>query len=431
MEKFSQQVPSNIEVNIEEVDSKLVLIDRLINWEASLTSREKFRELLLSGKKLRIKFGADITAQTLHIGHAVNLRVMRHLQDLGHKVVFLLGGFTTLIGDPTDKLQARTAPDNSEIEKNKVAFIDQIKGIIRFDDPELIEVRDNTEWWGNLEKGGYISVGNFFEMLKRLTLSQMMSRDMFRKRLEAGTPIYMSEFLYPVLQGYDSVELSSDLTVVGSDQMFNEKMAWVFQEASGQERQAILCTKITPGLDGGEKQSKSIGNYVGLAHTPKEKFNRVMLLLDDLIPQWFEVYTETSTAEIESLKEEFKTDPISFKRRLAYAITELFHGKDEALLAEVDFSEKKLLKKIPAEIEQVELSDDVRSLDDLLRKKLGHKTNSIKDLLGSKAVSIVTKVNSDGSYEESLFDNIYACRDFTLAPGCIIRVGKNKFIKIR
>jgi len=235
-----------------QIENKIKLIDRLVNWEASLTSRDKFKELLMNGKQLRIKFGADITAKTLHIGHAVNLRVMRHMQNLGHKVIFLLGGFTTLVGDPTDKLMARTAPDQSEIDANKLKFIEQIKSVIRFDDENLIEIRDNTEWWGTLEQSGKINVGVFFEMLKTLTVGSLLARDMFRKRTENETPIYLSEFLYPVLQGYDSVAINSDITIVGSDQMFNEKMAWGFQEAAGQEKQAILCTKITPGLDGGE-----------------------------------------------------------------------------------------------------------------------------------------------------------------------------------
>lgn len=412
-----------------QVENKIKLIDRLVNWEASLTSREKFKELLTSGKQLRIKFGADITAQTLHIGHAVNLRVMRHMQDLGHKVVFLLGGFTTLVGDPTDKLMARIAPDQNEMEANKLKFIEQIKGVIRFDQENLIEIRDNIEWWGTLEKPGKINVGDFFEMLKTLTVSSLLARDMFRKRMENETPIYLSEFLYPVLQGYDSVAMESDITIVGSDQMFNEKMAWGFQEAAGQEKQAILCTKITPGLDGGEKQSKSIGNYVGLAHSPKEKFNRVMLLLDTLIPQWFEVYTEIDNDQIGKFKEEYKSDPISFKKRLAFYITELFHGSQEAEDAEKDFDSKKMMKRIPAEIPETSLGDS-DSIDALLRKNFAQKTNNIKDLSGAGALGVVTKINDDGTYEEVLIADVLDAKTYKIKSGDIVRWGKNKFYKI-
>lgn len=421
---------SKIISDIESIEKKMQMIDRLVNWEASLTTREKFKEILLGDKQLRIKFGADITAQTLHIGHAVNLRVMRHLQDLGHKVVFLLGGFTTIVGDPTDKLMARSAPDGTEIEKNKKAFIEQINGVIRFDDPNLIEIRDNIEWWGTPEKNGTINVGKFFELIKSITVTSMLSRDMFRKRMENDTPIYLSEFLYPVLQGYDSVAMQSDLTIVGSDQMFNEKMAWAFQEQAGQEKQAILCTKITPGLDGGEKQSKSIGNYVGLAHSPKEKFNRVMLLLDELIPQWFEVYTEIDVEQIEGFKKEYENDPISFKKRLAFYITELSHGTDEAKEAEIDFERKKMLKRIPAEIQEVDLGESV-SLDDLLRNRFKQKSNDIKGLTQTGALAIVGKVNEDGTYEEEIVKDIFQARDLKLNGGQIIRWGKNKFYKIK
>jgi tyrosyl-tRNA synthetase len=412
-----------------QVENKLKLLDRLVDWNTSLTGRDKFKEMLLSGKQLRIKFGADITAQTLHIGHAVNLRAMRHLQDLGHKVVFLLGGFTTLVGDPTDKLQARTAPDKSDIERNKKLFIDQIKGVVRFEDPNLLETRDNTEWWGTLEESGTIKVGDFFEMLKTLTVTSMLARDMFRKRIESETPIYLSEFLYPVLQGYDSVELQSDLTIVGSDQMFNEKMAWGFQEAVGQDKQAILCTKITPGLDGGEKQSKSIGNYVGLAHSPKEKFNRVMLLLDELIPQWFDVYTEINHEQIDKFRDQYKTDPISFKKRLAFYITELFHGSKEAEDAEKDFDSKKMLKRIPAEISETPLGESY-TIDAILRKNFSQKTNSIKDLASSGAIAVITKINDDGTYEEELVSDIIHAKNYKVKSGDVIRWGKNKFYRI-
>jgi len=360
----------------------------------------------------------------------VNLRAMRHLQDLGHKVVFLLGGFTTIVGDPTDKLMARSAPDSSDIEKNKKAFIDQIKGVVRFDDPSLIEIRDNIEWWGTPEMGGTINVGNFFEMIKSITVTSMLSRDMFRKRMETDTPIYLSEFLYPVLQGYDSVVMQSDLTIVGSDQMFNEKMAWTFQETAGQEKQAILCTKITPGLDGGEKQSKSIGNYVGLAHSPKEKFNRVMLLLDKLIPQWFEVYTEIDIKQIEKFKSEYENDPISFKKRLAFYITELSHGTEEAQEAEKDFESKKMLKRIPAEIPEVSLVGS-GSLDDLLRNNFKQKSNDIKGLTQTGALALITKVNEDGTYEEEVIKDMFQVREIKLKSGQIIRWGKNKFYKIK
>lgn len=416
-------------VNPEVIEEKLKLIDRLVNWEVSLTSREKFKELLLNGKQLRVKFGVDITAKTLHIGHAVNLRAMSHLQDLGHKVIFLLGGFTTLVGDPTDKLITRSSQSGDDIEQNKKAFIEQIKKIVHFDNSNLIEIRDNTEWWGTRESHGSINIGNLFEMLKSTTVRSMLSRDMFRKRTDNDTPIYLSEFLYPILQGYDSVEIESDLTIVGSDQLFNEKMSWEFQEKAHQDKQAILCTKITPGLDGGEKQSKSIGNYVGLSHSPKEKFNKVMLLLDELIPQWFEVYTEIDQKQIDSLKSEYSNDPVAFKRRLAFYITELFHGTNEAEKADADFENKKFLKRIPSEIPEVPIGK-LDTLDSLLRIYFRQKTGEIRDLTKNNALAVISKINDDGTFEEELVSDINHARNIKLNGGEIIRRGKNKFFKL-
>ncbi len=429
--KLDQPVDNSVEIitDKEQIEKKMELLDRLIDWDTSLTSRKKFEEMLSSGKQLRIKFGADITAKILHIGHAVNLRAMRHLQDLGHKVVFLLGGFTTLVGDPTDKLQTRTTPGADDVERNKQEFINQIKSVIRFDNPNLIEVVDNTQWWGTPEKHGTVSLGKFFELLRTTTVTSLLARDMFRKRMADDIPIYLSEFLYPILQGYDSVEINSDITIVGSDQLFNEKMAWNFQEQSGQNKQAILCTKITPGLDGGEKQSKSIGNYVGLAHSPKEKFNRTMLLLDELVPQWFEVYTEIDIEQIEQFKKEYKDDPLAFKKRLAFYITELFHGEELAREAQEHFEKKKFMRRIPDEIPEIQIEQGC-SLDQFLRKELNRKTGDIDNATASGALAIINHINEDGTFEETLIKNRFDAREVELKRGVIVRWGKNKFYKI-
>lgn len=423
----SVEVPrAGTERDPAKIEAKLLMLDRLIDWPTSLTSREDLKKVLSDGRQMRIKFGVDITARTLHIGHAVNLRAIRHLQDLGHKVVFMLGGFTTLVGDPTGKVVARVAQDRDEVEENKRAFIDQIKSIIRFDIPDRIEIRDNTEWWGTPEKHGRITVGHLFELLRTITVTNLLSRDMFRERMKKSDPIYASEFLYPVLQGYDSVEMQSDLTIVGTDQMFNEKMAWEFQEANGQKRQAVFCTKITPGLDGRDKQSKSLGNYVGLAFSPQEKFNSTMLLLDGLVSQWFDVYTEADPRQISEWKTEFDADPVAMKKRLAFCIVELFHGREEAEKAESEFDSRKFKKKVPSVIgaKSVNPEDTIRNA---LMTALGRKAGDIRDAISNNALNLITKVNEDGSYEEEKLDmmKISAIK----AKGALIRWGKNGFYR--
>lgn len=428
MENLQKHSENHMEKE-NSVESTLASFDRIVDWNSSLTSREDLEKLLHTEKQLRIKFGADITAQTLHLGHAVNLRAMRSLQDLGHKVVFLLGGFTTLVGDPTGRLTSRSEQAEKDIELNKKNFIDQVKMVLKFDDPNLLEIHDNTEWWGDPEKHGTVTLGNFFKILGKITHAQLISRDMFQKRIEEDKPIMMSEFLYPILQGYDSVELKSDITVVGSDQMFNEKMAWAFQEAAGQRKQAILCTKITLGLDGQNKQSKSIGNYVGLNHSPQEKFNRTMFLLDNLISEWMEVYTSAPQEELEKCKSEWEKDPLAFKQRLAWYIVEQFHGKEAADSANVEYIEKRQKMVPPSNIPEIVLPSDTEStLVRALIKATGQSSSAVRDAIKNNGVKIVN-LNEDNSYQ--LTDISDKSSTATIANGTILKYGRNRLFKFK
>ncbi|MBD3270211.1 tyrosine--tRNA ligase [Candidatus Peregrinibacteria bacterium] len=409
-----------------KINSTLEFFNRIVDWDSSLTERKEFEKLLKSGKQLRIKFGADITAQTLHLGHGVNLRAMRALQDLGHKVCFLLGGFTTLVGDPTGRLVARTQSSNLEIEKNKKNFIDQVKMILRFDE-EALEIHDNTNWFGTPDQHGTVTLGGFFQLLGKVTHSQLVSRDMFKKRIEENKPIMMSEFLYPILQGYDSVELDSDLTIIGSDQMFNEKMAWIYQEAAGQEKQAILCTKITLGLDGKNKQSKSIGNYVGLSHSAQEKYNRTMLLPDNLIPQWFEVYTNCEQAELDDVKANWQSDPIKYKQRLAWLIVKQFHGEAAASHAQKEYLEKRSKLELSSEVPEFNIPTDAEpTVLKALTIATGQPAKMIRDILKQNGVKIV-ELHSDGQYELKEIPDKYP--GTIIENGTILKFGRNKWFK--
>jgi len=424
-----EQEKDIIEQEENNVESTLTSFDRIVDWNSSLTSREDLEKLLRTEKQLRIKFGADITAQTLHLGHAVNLRAMRSLQDLGHKVVFLLGGFTTLVGDPTGRLTSRSEQAKKDIELNKKNFIDQVKMVLKLDDPNLLEIHDNTEWWGDSEKHGTVTLGNFFRILGKVTHAQLISRDMFQERIEEDKPIMMSEFLYPILQGYDSVELKSDITIVGSDQMFNEKMAWAFQEAAGQKKQAILCTKITLGLDGQNKQSKSIGNYVGLSHSPQEKFNRTMFLPDNLINEWMEVYTSAPQEELEKCKLEWEKDPLMFKQKLAWYIVEQFHGKEVADSANKEYLEKRQKMVLPSDIPEIALHLGVdNTLIRALVKATGQSGSVVRDAIRNNGVKIVN-LSEDGSYQ--LTDVPNKNPTIAISDGTILRYGKNKWFKFK
>lgn len=288
--------------------------------EQYFPSAEDWRALIRSGKRLRIKYGVDVTAPSLHIGHAVNLWMLRMLQDQGHKVVFLIGDFTTHIGDPTGKDKTRPMVSREEMEENIQKFKEQIKGVLRFDDPNLIEIRRNSEWYDKMP------LSEFLNLLSMITHSRLIDRDMFEKRVKEGKEIFMHELVYAVLQGYDSVMLESDLTIVGADQIPNESIGRFYQRKFGQKEQVIITTKVTHGVDGAAKQSKSLNNYIGLGHSPREKFANVMKLRHDLIKEYFEVYTLVPLEELGAITRLVETNPLEVKKRLAVEIVARYHG---------------------------------------------------------------------------------------------------------
>lgn len=329
-----------------------------------IVSLAELKSLLSSGKKLILKFGADVTAADLHIGHAVNLWMYRELQDLGHKVVFLIGDFTTGIGDPSGRNKLRPVIGEEEIKKNAEEFIRQVKMVLR-DDPEVFEIRRNSEWLGAM------SAKDLLNLMSLVTNEHLRSRDMFRNRIAEGVPVYEHELIYPILQGYDSVALNADLTVIGTDQLYNEMMGRTLQEKFGQKAQVIITTKITPGIDGKEKQSKSIGNYIGLAHSPRDKFGRVMSIPDNLVATYFEVYTTVPMDEITSIMSRMEMAPMECKLRLAEEVVARYHGREVALAEREWFTSTFSRKQTPTEIPEVKVPTSPVTLIDALRSCFG------------------------------------------------------------
>lgn len=375
-------------------------------------SMEEFKKKLESGKQLKIKYGVDVTAPTLHIGHAVNLWMLRAMQDMGHKIQFLIGDFTTQIGDPTGKSKTRPMISKEEIDSNTETFINSVKSVLRFDDPSLIEIRRNSEWYDK------IGVAEFLKLLSLVTHSKLISRDMFKKRIKESQDIYMHEMLYPVLQGYDSVMLESDLTIVGTDQLFNEMLGRIYQEKFGQSPQVVITTKLTPGIDGKEKQSKSIGNYIGLAHSPKDKFGRAMSIPDNLIIPYLEVYTTVPLDEIKILKKNLSKDPMSAKKYLAEKIVERYHGSEVANQERKWFEDTFSSKNVPDDIKVIEDSSLATVFDAMLLYFKNEKTNSdIRRLFSQNAVS--QNGNKITDIKTSVFD------------GDLIKVGKRDWFKVK
>ena len=334
-------------------------------------SLEEFRELIGKNRQLRIKYGVDVTAPFLHIGHAVNLWMMRKLQDLGHKVIFLVGDFTTQIGDPTGRNKSRPVIPPEEIERNTAEFIEQAKMVLRFDDPNLLEIRRNSEWYNTM------SLAEFLKLIAMVTHSRLISRDMFQKRIAETADIYMHELIYPVLQGYDSFVLEADLTIIGTDQLFNEMMGRFYQERFGQKPQVIITTKITPGIDGGAKQSKSLDNYIGLGHSPRDKFGRTMHLPDNLILTYFRVYTEVSDSDLTAFETMVQTDPLEAKKQLAAEIVRRYHSNDIALEERQWFDQTFSLRQVPVDCPELILEAKPTQAFEIVRQFFsGQKSNS-------------------------------------------------------
>jgi tyrosyl-tRNA synthetase len=340
---------------------------------------------LTSGEKLRIKYGVDCTAPDLHLGHAVNLWMMRHLQEQGHRVVFLLGDTTTRIGDPTGKSDTRPLLSPEAIDSNAAALLEQV-GIVLHTDPELFEVRRNSEWFDAMP------ITELLSLFSMVTHAQLMSRDMFRDRIADGREIALHELTYPVLQGYDSFAMDSDLTIVGSDQLFNEMMGRHYQQRLGTEPQALITTRITPGLDGGLKQSKSIGNYVALLDSPREKFGKLMSLPDNLVEVWAAAYTDLSDADVDVLAAEIKktgSGARDAKLALAQEVVRRYHGADIATRSRDEFITLFSQQQTPEDMPTlVSTGQSMMPLDlgRLVRPDLSN--NALRRLLAQKAIRI-------------------------------------------
>lgn len=366
-----------------------------------------------SEKKLRIKYGVDVTAPFLHIGHAVNLWQMRHLQELGHKVIFLIGDFTTRIGDPTGKSATRPEIPLEQIERNAEEFIKQVSKIVKTDE-DVFEVRRNSEWYETMP------LHKFLSLLSQVTHAQMVQRDMFKNRINEGQEIRMHELVYPVLQGYDSYMLEADLTIVGSDQLFNENMGRFYQQRHGQKPQAIVTTQITMGLDGKNKQSKSLNNYIALEDTPRDKFGKIMSLPDDLIIPFFKVYTARTNVEIENFKKDLERgeNPSLVKKQLGVALVERYHGNEVAQLELEWFNNVFSYNSKPKDISPLAIEFSINALG-ILKTAMPNKSNNhLRRLFEQGAVTINDKKII--THDET--PNIKA--------GDVLRVGKKTFFEL-
>ena len=399
-QNLSNSVQNALEITLRGTDELLPRDE----WVRKLQRSEA------TGTPLRVKLGLDPTAPDIHIGHTVVLNKMRQLQDLGHTVIFLIGDFTTTIGDPSGRNSTRPPLTREQIEANAQTYYRQASLVL---DPQKTEIRYNSEWSDPLGARGMI------QLAAKYTVARMMERDDFTKRFKAGQSISVHEFLYPLMQGYDSVALKSDLELGGTDQKFNLLVGRHLQQEYGQEPQCILTMPLLEGLDGVEKMSKSKNNYIGVTEAPNAMFAKVLSISDTLMWRWYTLLSFRSIAEIAALKAEVEAgrNPKDAKVALAKEITARFHSAAAAESAEQDFINRSK-GGVPDEIPEVSLTGAPLGVAQLLKQAgLATSTSEGNRLIDGSGVRIDSSVVTD--------------KGLKLAAGVyVVQVGKRKFARV-
>lgn len=397
------------------VEEQLDLLERgVVDCISRDELKAKLERSVKTGKPLKVKTGFDPTAPDLHVGHTVLIQKMKHFQDLGHEVYFLIGDFTGFIGDPTGKSETRKPLTKEDIAKNAETYKEQVFKIL---DPIKTKIAFNSEWLGKIDSFDMIRLAS------ELTVARMLERDDFKKRFEGGRPISIHEFLYPLIQGYDSVAMEADVELGGTDQLFNLLVGRDLQRSRGQEPQIVLTMPLLEGLDGVNKMSKSLDNYIGITESANDIFGKTMSVSDDLMFRYYELLSDLAKTEIEELKqglEQGTLHPKEIKQKLARELTQRFHSADAALQAQHNFDNVFARKDIPDDIAEYAIqADEAVWLPKLLVESgLVSSTSDGRRMIKQNAVSL------DG---EKVTDT-----DFSVEPqgSVIIKVGKRRFSKI-
>ncbi|MCS7016776.1 MAG: tyrosine--tRNA ligase [Gemmatales bacterium] len=380
--------------------------------------RQKLERSLRTGQPLRIKYGIDPTGIDVHLGHTVPLRKLRQFQELGHQAVIILGNYTALVGDPSGRDQARTRLSVEQVERNARDYLEQIRKVIDLNRAEVVR---NGDWFSRFR---FVDVLN---LCSQMTVQRLLERDDFTKRLKAGTPIYLHECLYPLMQGYDSVAVRSDVELGGSEQLFSLMVGRDLQRDAGQEPQVAITLPILRGLDGVRRMGKSLGNYIGVNEPPFDQFAKVMSIPDDLMPEWFTLLTDRSAEEIARLTDPQRTHPKWAKMQLARDIVGFFHGVEAAEKAAAEWERRLSHRQDPTEIPEVSLSradvpeGKVNICRLLTRLGLTASNSEARRLVQQGGVNVGperTRI-SDPNLELVLHD------------GLIVRIGNRKIVRIR
>ncbi len=400
-------------LSAEELSRQMTILTR--GTEAVYTPQELEQRLQIAAKssrQLRVKLGLDPTAPDIHLGHTVVLRKMRQFQDLGHKAVLIIGDYTARVGDPSGVNKTRPVLSPDQIRDNAETYFTQAGKILDVS-PEKLEVRYNGEW---LEKLSFVDV---LRLASQMTVSRMMERDTFEKRFAAGVPIGVHEFLYPLMQGHDSVCVQADVELGGSDQTFNNLVGRNLQENAGQLPQIVVIMPILVGLDGVDKMSKSKGNYIGVTEEPKDMFGKVMSIPDALMANYFTLLTDLPHEQIKVLTDPAKTHPRQAKATLGKMIVAQFHNEHAGQAASDEFDRIFKSGQAPTDMPEIRPTASKMNIIDLIMTAQFAKSKSdARRLVEQKAVSI----------DEKPVEDINAIVE--LAADQVLRVGKRRFGKI-
>ncbi|NQV12936.1 MAG: tyrosine--tRNA ligase [Parcubacteria group bacterium] len=375
--------------------------------------QEELEKKLASGKKLRAKLGFDPSSPDIHLGHTVQLGILKAFQDLGHQIIFIIGDYTAKIGDPSGKSKTRPILSDAEIKENAQTYFDQVGKII---DVDKAEIRRNSEWFAKK------NFADILDLCGKFTVARIIERDDFTNRLGKGTDVGLHELLYPVMQAYDSVEIKADVEVGGTDQKFNMLAGRSLQKRLGLPPQDVITGKLLVGLDGTEKMSKSLDNYIGLTEEANSMYGKVMSIPDKLIINYFELATqcpEEKIAEVKKQLEDGKTNPRDLKAELAREIVTIYHDKKAAGAAEEEFTKIFTQKEKPSDIKSFKLPAKSYKLVDLLPElELASSKGEGRRLIEQGAVKIDDKVVKEWD------------KEIKTKSGMVVQAGKRRFAKI-
>lgn len=403
----------------QEIQRQVAIIqDRALSLVTPEELEKKLRRSILEGRPLKVKLGADPSAPDLHLGHVVMMRKLKEFQDLGHEIYFVIGDFTGMIGDPSGRSKTRRQLSREEVEANARTYHEQATTIL---DPEKTHVVFNSQWLSPLSFRDVIGLASKF------TVARMLERDDFLKRYREGSPIGIHEFLYPLAQAYDSVAISADVELGGSDQTFNLLVGRDIQEAFGQDPQITLTMPLLVGTDGQEKMSKSLGNYIAIKDEPNDMFGKIMSIPDRLMPDYYRLVLVESQKSVEELMrsiESGKVHPMDAKLTLARRIVEEFHGKTAAESAEKEFLRVFRESEVPENIDEVHLPElspgaSVGLARLLALIGLAPSSSEARRLIKGGAVKV------DGV---KIYDESYVC---TAKDGMLLQVGKRKACRLK